>query len=539
MSDITVINDSEQSSLVTNGLAKNGELYLKAAGSTDAGAIIVYDSGAWRTFTNEYVAPSADYTLDSDYSLPSSSAPLLHLDASELSLSDGASVTTWADKSGNSYDFTGSGSTAPVFKTSGRLNHNTVLFDGSDDFMSNASVLGQFSDEDVTLVAVFHQYDTDTQVDIFDTGSQSGGDRLSPDYSSAFLSTRINDVAQNYVKPLYGNNIFGLRIDSTTPSYELSYNRGIQYQTGSYSFGVTSTMSIGGGNSSYKFNGEISEVLLFNKALSDEDWGTVHSYLSAKYLAPSKNVLAGSYALDGTYSVTSSPTFHFSPELDYLYKTDRTQASSNDDAIMGWKDKSRGGFLTAKESALTPVLKTNHINGNNALYFNGDVLLGEAMHAFESYTGDGTLIFAFDPNGDSSNAPIQFGRGTSGGRFINSSSTGYHYLLNGATRTSNSAHGLDINNPNISIITANSSANTYEVFGNGGTAAYTSTFRNTGISNARNYFHVGAGNNAGTAYPLNGYMYEILFFDSALSDSDINSVGGYLGAKYGISYTNI
>jgi hypothetical protein len=53
MSDITVINDSEQSSLVTNGLAKNGELYLKAAGSTNAGAIVAYDSGSWRTFANE------------------------------------------------------------------------------------------------------------------------------------------------------------------------------------------------------------------------------------------------------------------------------------------------------------------------------------------------------------------------------------------------------------------------------------------------------------------------------------------------------
>ena len=29
MSDITVINDSQQSELVTNGLAKNGELYFK------------------------------------------------------------------------------------------------------------------------------------------------------------------------------------------------------------------------------------------------------------------------------------------------------------------------------------------------------------------------------------------------------------------------------------------------------------------------------------------------------------------------------
>ena len=67
MSDITVINDSEQSSLVTNGLAKNGELYLKAAGSTDEGAVVVYDSGVWRNFANEYSSGfSNDYSVSFD-----------------------------------------------------------------------------------------------------------------------------------------------------------------------------------------------------------------------------------------------------------------------------------------------------------------------------------------------------------------------------------------------------------------------------------------------------------------------------------------
>lgn len=66
MSDITVINDSEQSSLVTNGLAKNGELYLKAAGSTDEGAVVVYDSGAWRTFANEVSGLSNAYSVSFD-----------------------------------------------------------------------------------------------------------------------------------------------------------------------------------------------------------------------------------------------------------------------------------------------------------------------------------------------------------------------------------------------------------------------------------------------------------------------------------------
>jgi hypothetical protein len=69
MSDITVINDSQQSDLVTNGLAKNGELYLKAAGSTDEGAIVVYDSGSWRTFANEASAGAWNgntYSVDFD-----------------------------------------------------------------------------------------------------------------------------------------------------------------------------------------------------------------------------------------------------------------------------------------------------------------------------------------------------------------------------------------------------------------------------------------------------------------------------------------
>ena len=67
MSDITLIDDSEQSSLVTNGLARNGEMYLKKAGSTNAGSIVVYDSGAWKTFANEYSAGFANaYSVDFD-----------------------------------------------------------------------------------------------------------------------------------------------------------------------------------------------------------------------------------------------------------------------------------------------------------------------------------------------------------------------------------------------------------------------------------------------------------------------------------------
>lgn len=99
MSDITLINDSEQSSLVTNGLAKNGELYLKKAGSTDAGAIVVYDSGVWRTFANEYSAALANtYSVDFDGSNDS-------MDVSSTSDfafgSSGFSISFWLNGSSN------------------------------------------------------------------------------------------------------------------------------------------------------------------------------------------------------------------------------------------------------------------------------------------------------------------------------------------------------------------------------------------------------------------------------------------------------
>jgi|11BtaG_2_1085332.scaffolds.fasta_scaffold01291_13 hypothetical protein len=512
----------------------------KAYFETSTNQFIVWDAtdGEWIQLDSDGTG-AARYNLDLNYSIDTASAPLLHLDASDLSLSDGDSVTTWSDKSGNGYNFSGTGTTAPIFKTSGRLGHNTVLFDGTDDFMSNGSVLGQFTDEDATLIAVFNQYDTDSQVDIFDTGSYSGGDRLSPDYTSAFLSSRILDVAQNFAKPTANNNIFGLRINSATPSYKLYFNNSIQYEMGNHSFGVTSTMSIGGGNTSYKFNGEISEILLFNKVLSDADWDTVHAYLSAKYLASSKTVLSGSYSLDSTYSVTTSPTFHFSPESTYLFKSDGTQASANDDSVLAWKDKSRGLFVAADQSALSPVLKTNHINGNNALYFNGDVLSGAATTMLENYNGGGTLIFAFDANGDTQADPISL-PATSNARLINDGSTGYMSTLR-SSRLSGQYHGVDINNPHITTITTSTSSNYYKIFGNGGspvTNVNANAVNYSSIS-ATSDILIGSASAAGTAYPLNGYIYEILFFDSALSDADLNAVGNYLGAKYGISYTAV
>ena len=162
MSDITLIDDSEQSSLVTNGLAKNGEMYLKKAGSTNAGSIVVYDSGAWKTFANEYSASFANaYSVDFD-----GVDDYLTL-ASELTLAAPFSLSFWikpansnvfltATSVGSSYIYFnngnlifrgGGGEVTTTTYTSNVWQHFAFTLDGSNNLevYKNGSATGPYS----------------------------------------------------------------------------------------------------------------------------------------------------------------------------------------------------------------------------------------------------------------------------------------------------------------------------------------------------------------------------------------------------------
>jgi len=106
MSDITLIDDSEQSSLVTNGLAVNGELYLKKAGSTNAGSIVVYDSGVWKTFANEAAAYVNTYSVNFDGTDD-------YLDISGIA----SSINSWTDVSWSGW-YKGTDTSGYIFRAS-------------------------------------------------------------------------------------------------------------------------------------------------------------------------------------------------------------------------------------------------------------------------------------------------------------------------------------------------------------------------------------------------------------------------------------
>lgn len=134
---------------------------------------------------------------------------LLDLEADMLLLSDGDPVSTWADQSGNGYDFTQTGDARPTKQTIG--SYPTVVFDGIGNWM-----LGQnwAALDNLPSFAVFAVIDENAAGDIFskignnlcsDVGSQGWvvfqqGAGLSMDTS--------NYVYQNWNNPATPSNPF-------------------------------------------------------------------------------------------------------------------------------------------------------------------------------------------------------------------------------------------------------------------------------------------------------------------------------------------
>lgn len=234
MSDITVINDSEQSSLVTNGLAKNGELYLKAAGSTNAGAIVVYDSGSWRTFANEVSAGfSNDYSVDFD-----GTNDYIQLPNGVLSTLQGTawSISAWynLDVVGNYQELFTAGSNLQVFFRPRTGEVGLELYVNGASYLYEAESIGPYSSLQTWIHGVI-SVDTNGTSAMYINGSSS---------ATATGVTQVTSVSNPVIGSFNGTSNFlnGLVDEFAIFSSALSasdvtsiYNSGVPADLTSYS----------------------------------------------------------------------------------------------------------------------------------------------------------------------------------------------------------------------------------------------------------------------------------------------------------------
>ena len=202
----------------------------------------------------------------------------LWLDASKLTgLSDGATVTTWTDKSGLGNNATATG--APIYKTGVLDGQPVIRFDGASRF-TTADLSAQFpSAATVFIVTTINNDINYTLVKACPNGVDEWWSYFGTSYPAVFRSERIEAYC---AMPNSGSHLFA--ISSSASAWEMWQNgTSPGARTGPYAYYAGGALVIGNGSSGGGLNGDIAEIMIYSRALTATELNKVGGYLTFKY----------------------------------------------------------------------------------------------------------------------------------------------------------------------------------------------------------------------------------------------------------------
>jgi hypothetical protein len=311
--------------------------------------------------------------------VPVTSGLLLDLNADSLNLTNGATVSTWADTSGNGNVATNSSGT-PTFVANGPGGHAYVGIKGSlsadgysytgnnsDYFNLQNTISGVQTIAMVVRRTSNNYYGTSGGQGICMFGGTSAGSWVSApwagdnQYGTAFCGNNADPAV------LYGNVYInggsGNQADYTAVSDQFQ----VLYFTIQQGWGVNLTMDQIATDSqwnSYVFGMDVAELLVYNRALSSGEQASVTSYLTAKYF-------------DGL-PVASGLLLDLNADSLNL---------TNGATVSTWTDISGNGNVATNSSG-TPTYVANGINGHAYVGIKGSL----SADGY-SYTGNNSDYF--------------------------------------------------------------------------------------------------------------------------------------------------
>jgi hypothetical protein len=201
----------------------------------------------------------------------------LHLDASQLTgLSDGATVTTWTDMSGQNNHATATGT--PIYKP-GVLNGQPVIrFNGASGF-TTADLSSQFPSAATVFIATTINTDNAYTLVKANPGVDEWWryDGNGNSYPGVFRGNRLEAYCP---MPNSGSHLFA--ISSSASAWEMAINGDSKGVAGG-NYNAGGALVIGNGSSGGGLNGDIAEVLIYSRVLSAEETNAVGYFLEAKY----------------------------------------------------------------------------------------------------------------------------------------------------------------------------------------------------------------------------------------------------------------
>jgi hypothetical protein len=228
---------------------------------------------------------------------PASSIPTeglqLWLRADRATLS---SPGLWLDQSGNGHDATSSPGHQPILSADGRTCQSTFQFDGSSSFFDFNLPIAGWREMTVFLVANSAKdppgdtYYSEAAAILWTEDALWGNTFVSPYQTHVYSRFGTTQVGNNLS---YTRTATGIGQDFTitravhAKDTDQIYVNGLRVLSQSGKLpplsGVTGAGTIGLGINNKYFNGEISEILVYNRVLSSQEAARVENYLRNKF----------------------------------------------------------------------------------------------------------------------------------------------------------------------------------------------------------------------------------------------------------------
>jgi hypothetical protein len=207
----------------------------------------------------------------------------------------GSGTGIWQDQSGNGHDATPTPGHQPTFSADGRTCQATWAFNGSSSFDFNLPIAG-WTEMTVFLVASTAKdppngsYYSESAAILWTENAFWGNTFVSPYQTHLFARFGTTQAGNNLSYTRTDSGIGGdftiTRAVHNSGTDQL-YVNGLRVLSRSGKFpalgGVTGAGTIGEGINNTYFDGEISEILVYNRVLSNQEAAQVESYLRNKY----------------------------------------------------------------------------------------------------------------------------------------------------------------------------------------------------------------------------------------------------------------
>ncbi len=442
-------------------------------------------------------------------------------DSGSLTLS-GLDVEQWDDLSGNGHHATPAVATRPTLAAGAIGGLAAVRFSRTP--MGVAGDLGIAADQERTTLAVIRYTTLDNNNELAGTGTSS---MIDVGTYSQSQRLRLRDAGHDGdvysgddTLPTGADHLLAVR---SLPTRTQAYANGMVLfdAAGKYQhFPIGSDYQVGGANNDGRsYLGDLAEIAVFNRALSDAELNDVGYHLQTKY------------GIAGTYTEPASLPRVEGLKL-WLDANDATTVTLDGSEVTQWDDKSGQANHAVAGATKRPTYETGGLGGRSYLDFSRDQLTVSDLGIADGQ--ERTLFLVMDYSTLTQNSEIF---GTATGTMID---VGTYFAPSDPRE-----ERLRLRSPAGNLYSEEGSvptgANLLTVVGLGageGTLAFRDGVQI--LSDPGDFFHYDLTGNVGVGGALfNGREYvghisEVLLFDRVLTGREMNDVGFYLEQKYGL-----